>query len=116
MAWWLIPRTPDPEVGGSSPTRVKTCCVLEQGTFTPQIVLVIPRKRWLRPNMNGKLFTGTLRINHPTNSSFIRGNGISLPQECAESGSRTRGRLHVVCHTLERARDHARSSHLNKLS
>ena len=27
VAWWLMPRTPDPEVGGSSPTRVKTCCV-----------------------------------------------------------------------------------------
>ena len=25
-------------------------------------VLVIPRKRWLRPNMTVKLFTGTLRI------------------------------------------------------
>ena len=36
LAWWLMPRTPDPEVGGSSPTRVKPCCVLEQGTFTPQ--------------------------------------------------------------------------------
>ena len=36
VAWWLMPRTPDPEVGGSSPTRVKPCCVLEQGTFTPQ--------------------------------------------------------------------------------
>ena len=35
-AWWLMPRTPDPEVGGSSPLRVKPCCVLEQGTFTPQ--------------------------------------------------------------------------------
>ena len=35
VAWWLMPRTPDPEVGGSSPTRVKLCCVLEQGTFTP---------------------------------------------------------------------------------
>ena len=66
MAWWLMPRTPDPEVGGSSPTRVKPCCVLEQGTFTPQKVLVIPRKRWLRPNMTEKLFTGTLRINQPT--------------------------------------------------
>ena len=61
-----MPRTPDPEVGGSSPTRVKPCCVLEQGTFTPQKVLVIPRKRWLRPNMTEKLFTGTLRINQPT--------------------------------------------------
>ena len=61
-----MPRTPDPEVGGSSPTRVKPCCVLDQGTFTPQKVLVIPRKRWLRPNMTEKLFTGTLRINKPT--------------------------------------------------
>ena len=33
VARWLIPRTPDPDVGGSSPTRVKPCCVLEQGTF-----------------------------------------------------------------------------------
>ena len=30
-------------------------------------VLVIPRKRWLGPNMSEKLFTGTLRINQPTN-------------------------------------------------
>ena len=67
VAWWLMPRTPYPEVGGSSLTRVKPCCVLEQGTFTPQKVLVIPRKRWLRPNMTEKLFTGTLRINQPTN-------------------------------------------------
>ena len=61
-----MPRTPDPEVGGSSRTRVKPCCVLEQDTFTPQKVLVIPRKRWLRPNMTEKLFTGTLRINQQT--------------------------------------------------
>ena len=67
VAWWLMPRTPDPEVRGSSPTRVKPCCVLEQGTFTPKKVLVIPRKRWLRPNMTEKLFIGTLRINQPTN-------------------------------------------------
>ena len=32
-----------------------------------QKVLVIPRKRWLRPNMTEKLFTGTLEINQPTN-------------------------------------------------
>ena len=50
---------------GSSPTRVKPRCVLEQGT--PQKVLVIPRKQWLRPNMTEKLFTGTLRDNQPTN-------------------------------------------------
>ena len=35
-AWWIMPRTPDPEVGGSSPIRVRPFCVLEQGTFTPQ--------------------------------------------------------------------------------
>ena len=70
VAWWLMPRTPDLEVGVSSPTRVKPWCVLEQGTFTPQKVLVIPRKRWLRPNMTEKLFTGMLRINHPTNHSY----------------------------------------------
>ena len=65
-------RTPDPEVGGSSPTRVKSCCVLEQGTFTPQKVLVIPRKRWLRPNMTEKLFTGTLRIKSTNQHTVIK--------------------------------------------
>ena len=66
VAWWLMPRTPDPEVWGSSPTLVKPCCVLEQGTFAPRKVLVIPRKQWLRPNMTEKLFTGMLRINQRT--------------------------------------------------
>ena len=39
------------------------CCFLEQETFTPQKVLVIPRNRWLRLNMTEKLFTGTLNHN-----------------------------------------------------
>ena len=26
VAWWLTPRTPDPGVGGSSPTRVAVLC------------------------------------------------------------------------------------------
>ena len=39
------------------------CCFLEQETFTPQKVLVIPRNRWLRLNMTEKLFTGTLNKN-----------------------------------------------------
>ena len=62
VAWWLMPRTPDPEVGGSSPTRVKPCCVLEQGAFTPQ-----KYQEAVAPSMTEKLFTGTLRINQPTN-------------------------------------------------
>ena len=52
------------------PHWVKPCSVLEQGTFTPKKVLIIPRKRWLRPNMTEKLFTGTLRINQPTNQPY----------------------------------------------
>ena len=39
------------------------CCFLEQETFTPQKVLVVPRNRWLRLNMTEKLFTGTLNHN-----------------------------------------------------
>ena len=50
---------PEREVGVRSSLR-SPCCVLEQDTFTSQEVLVIPRKRWLRPDMTEKLFTGTL--------------------------------------------------------
>ena len=40
------------------------CCILEQDTFnTSQKVLVIPRKRRLRPGMTEKLLTGTLNLN-----------------------------------------------------
>ena len=31
------------------------CCILDQDTFTSQKVLVIPRKRWLRPDMTDKI-------------------------------------------------------------
>ena len=34
--------------------------------YSPKLP-VIPRKRWLRPNMTEKLFTGTLKINQQTN-------------------------------------------------
>ena len=40
-------------------------CPWARGIYSPK-VLVIPRKRWLRPNMTEKLFTGTSRINQPT--------------------------------------------------
>ena len=36
VAWWLMPRTPDPEVGGSSYTRVKPCCVLDKANLLPK--------------------------------------------------------------------------------
>ena len=38
---------------------------LSKDTFTPRKVLVIPRKRWLHPDMTEKLFTGTLSPNRP---------------------------------------------------
>ena len=47
---------------GFEPPLGSPCCVLEQDIFTPKKVLVIPRKRWLCPNMTEKLFTGTLSI------------------------------------------------------
>ena len=83
MAWWLMPRTQDAEVWGSSPTRAKPCCVLEEGTFTPQKVLVILRKRWLRPNMTEKLFTGTLRINQPTNKPLLYNTSMTYCPQLA---------------------------------
>ena len=52
--------TTEQEVRVSKPTS--PCCVLEQDTFLPK-VLVIPRKRWLRPDMTEKLLTGTLNLN-----------------------------------------------------
>ena len=67
VAWWLMRRTPDPEVGGLSPTRVKPCCVLEQGTFTPQKYWYYPGSGGSVPTCLKKLFTWTLRINQPTN-------------------------------------------------
>ena len=51
-------RTEEQEVGGSILTRVAVF-FLEQDTFTSQKVLVIPRKRWLCPDMTEQLLTGT---------------------------------------------------------
>ena len=57
-----------------------SCCVFEQRhtysqmslsktTFTPRKVLVIPRKRWIRPDMTGKLLTGTyIKHQHTQNN------------------------------------------------
>ena len=55
------------EVGDSIPTSAV------KDTFTPRKVLVIPRKRWLRPDMTEKLLTGTLSIN--INKQTIKNRG-----------------------------------------
>ena len=44
-------------------TYLRRVVSLSKDTFTPRKVLVIPRKRWLRPYMNEKLLTGTLSFN-----------------------------------------------------
>ena len=57
---------------GFDPRPGRCVCFLEQETFTPQKVLVIPRNRWLRLNMTEKLFTGTLNHNkNKTKKNFI---------------------------------------------
>ena len=53
---------------GSIPTSAVLC---PWARLTPRIVLVIPRKRWLRPDMTEKLFTGTLSLNKSLASSMI---------------------------------------------
>ena len=40
----------------------------KEDTFTPRKVLVIPWKRWLRPDMTRKLFTGMLSLNKTKNN------------------------------------------------
>ena len=56
VACWLTPRTSDPEVGGSSPNRVAVLCPWARNVYPlPPQALVIPGKRWLRPNMTEKL-------------------------------------------------------------
>ena len=52
-------------------------CPLARHIYSPKL-LVIPRKRWLRPNMTEKLFTGTLRINQPTNHYGFDGRALVL--------------------------------------
>ena len=60
---------------GFEPHSGQPFCVLEQGTFTPQKVLVIPRKRWLRPNMTEKIVYRDVKnqsTNQPTNQPTNR--------------------------------------------
>ena len=53
-------------------TYLRRVVSLSKKTFTPRKVLVIPRKRWLRPDMTEKLLTGTLSINTNKETRHIR--------------------------------------------
>ena len=59
-----IASNPEREVGVRS-SLASPCCILEQDTFASQKVLVIPRQRWLRPDMTEKLLTWTESLNTP---------------------------------------------------
>ena len=63
----IEPRTPEREVGGIYLRHVVS---MSKATLTPRKVLVIPRKRWLRPDMTEKLFTGTLSLNKTKTKLF----------------------------------------------
>ena len=73
----------DPEVGGSSPTRVKPCCVLEQGTFTPQKVNFLTPENYAVIHLKFKLRSQILGY-------FVKkdANGIanSVYPECSDLG------------------------------
>ena len=61
----IKPRTSEQEVGGGGwgfDTYLSRVVSLSKDTFTPRKVLVIPRKRWLCPDMTEILFTGTLSL------------------------------------------------------
>ena len=56
---WPSGRASDIGARGRGFVPYSARCILEQDTFTSQKVLVIPRKRWLRPDMTEKLLTET---------------------------------------------------------
>ena len=62
-ARWPSGRASDSGARGRGFDTYLLCVVsLSKDTFTPRIVLVKPRKRWLYPDMTEKLFTGTLNL------------------------------------------------------
>ena len=60
-------QTPEREVGDSKPTSVVS---LSKILFSPK-VLVIHRKRWLRPDMTEKLLIGTLSSTKTNKNLFM---------------------------------------------
>ena len=74
--WWFEPHS-DP-------------CVLSLSkTYLPPKVLVIPRKRWLCPNMTEKLFTGMLSI---------------TPNQTKAPKAKVIRNLSLKCHPTEKSR------------
>ena len=64
VAWWLINASDSGSRGrGFEPHSGQTVLCPEARHIYSQKVLVIPRKRWLSPNMTEKLFSWTLSIN-----------------------------------------------------
>ena len=60
--------TPDREVGGSIPTTAVLCPSAD--SFTPQKVLVIPTKGWLRPVITERLLTDLKHQHKQTNKHY----------------------------------------------
>ena len=69
VAWWLTYRTPVPEVGGFEPHSGRRVVSFSKICLPPpppspkkkkkkKKVLLIPMKRWLRPNMTEKCLPG----------------------------------------------------------
>ena len=56
----------DQKVGGLK--NMPPCCAHKQDFYSPK-VLVIPRKRWFRPDMTARLLTGA--FNHNTNKNTL---------------------------------------------
>ena len=76
VAWWLTPRSQDPEVGGFEPHLGRRVVSLSK--------IYLPRKRWLRPNMTEKMFTGTLSFKQTkTISVFMVSSVCSIIAVCA---------------------------------
>ena len=58
---WPSGRAPDSGAKGRGfNTYLGRVVFLSKDTFTPRKVLILPRKRWFRPNMTEKLFTWML--------------------------------------------------------
>ena len=77
---WLIGRASNSEARGRGfETYLHHVVSLGKTLYFPK-VLVIPRKRWLRPDMTEKLLTGTLNIN--TNKQIFNLCGAWLNMLC----------------------------------